>query len=98
MTASAPRETPDGSEELLRQLRDLVPSAFLDGDLDRNALLGTLGLDDDVTSAFTFSRPGIERARQDARAATTATLVPDDSASDKAGLLISTTPGDGKAS
>lgn len=81
MTPSVPDETRDAHEELLAQLRDLVPSAFLDGELDRNALLGALGLDGEVKPAFSFSWPGIERARQDARVPTTATLVPDEDAS-----------------
>ena len=47
MTPSVPDETRDLHQELLAQLRDLVPSAFLDGELDRDALLGALGLDGD---------------------------------------------------
>ncbi|MEU1131943.1 site-specific DNA-methyltransferase [Streptomyces sp. NPDC005900] len=74
-------ETADGQDELLAQLRDLVPSAFLDGELDRGALLDALGLSDDDKPAFAFTWPGIDRARQDARAATSATLVPDEDAS-----------------
>lgn len=81
MTPSVPDETRDAHEELLAQLRDLVPSAFLDRELDRNALLGALGLDGEVKPAFSFTWPGIERARQDARVPTTATLVPDEDAS-----------------
>lgn len=81
MTPSVPDETRDAHEELLAQLRDLVPSAFLDGELDRDALLGALGLDGEVKPAFSFSWPGIERARQDARVPTTATLIPDEDAS-----------------
>lgn len=81
MTPSVPDETRVAHEELLAQLRDLVPSAFLDGELDRNALLGALGLDGEVKPAFSFTWPGIERARQDARVPTTATLVPDEDAS-----------------
>lgn len=81
MTPSVPDETRDPHEELLAQLRDLVPSAFLDGELDRDALLGALGLEGDAEPAFSFSWPGIERARQDARVPTTATLVPDEDAS-----------------
>ena len=81
MTPSVPDETRDAHEELLAQLRDLVPSAFLDGELDRNALLGALGLDGEDKPAFSFTWPGIERARQDARVPTTATLVPDEDAS-----------------
>lgn len=81
MTPSVPDETPDTHEELLAQLRDLVPSAFLDGELDRDALLGAVGLEGDSKPAFSFSWPGLERARQDARVPTTATLVPDEEAS-----------------
>ncbi|MFJ8322073.1 site-specific DNA-methyltransferase [Micrococcus luteus] len=81
MTPSVPDETRDLHQELLAQLRDLVPSAFLDGELDRDALLGALGLDGDSKPAFSFTWPGIERARQDARVPTTATLVPDEDAS-----------------
>ena len=64
MTPSVPDETRDLHQELLAQLRDLVPSAFLDGELDRDALLGALGLDGDSKPAFSFTWPGIERARQ----------------------------------
>lgn len=81
MAASVPGETSDAHEELLAQLRDLVPSAFLDGELDREALLGALGLADDAQESFQFTWPGLEQARQDARAATTATLVPDEESS-----------------
>ncbi|SCD35809.1 adenine-specific DNA-methyltransferase [Streptomyces sp. BpilaLS-43] len=81
MTSSVTGKTPDGHDELLVQLRDLVPSAFLDGELDREALLDALGLGDDAKPAFAFTWPGIDRARQNARAATSATLVPDDDAS-----------------
>ncbi|KAB1647728.1 site-specific DNA-methyltransferase [Pseudoclavibacter sp. CFCC 14310] len=65
----------------MAQLRDLVPSAFLDGELDRDALIAALGLDGDAEPAFSFAWPGIEQARQDARLPTTATLVPDKDAS-----------------
>lgn len=81
MTQSMQDETADGQAELLAHLRDLVPSAFLDGELDRDALLGALGLDGESKPAFSFAWPGIERARQDARVSTTATLVPDEAAS-----------------
>ena len=81
MTPSVPDETRDLHQELLAQLRDLVPSAFLDSELDRDALLGALGLDGDSKPAFSFTWPGIERTRQDARVPTTATLVPDEDAS-----------------
>lgn len=81
MTPSVPDETADGQAELLAQLRDLVPGVFLDGELDREALLDALGLDGESKRAFSFTWPGIERARQDARVPTTATLVPDEDAS-----------------
>src|SRR5665811_1469117 len=81
MTSAVPGERPDGQEELLAQLRDLVPGAFLDGELDRDALVTALGLDDDSKPAFSFTWPGIDRARHDARVPTTATLVPDEDAS-----------------
>ncbi|MDN7854057.1 site-specific DNA-methyltransferase [Burkholderia seminalis] len=74
-------EISDGKAELLSQLRDLLPSAFLDGELDKNALLDALGLGDKSASAFAFTWPGIEIARQHARMPTTATLAPDVAAS-----------------
>lgn len=81
MTSSVPAETPDGQEGLLDQLRDLVPSAFLDGALDRGALLNALGLEGETKPAFSFSWPSIDLARSEARKPTTATLVPDEDAS-----------------
>jgi adenine-specific DNA-methyltransferase len=80
-TLRVPSKTPDGREELLDQLRELLPAAFLDGELDRAALLDSLGLGEGAEPAFAFSWPGLEQARQDARAPTTATLVPDVQAS-----------------
>ena len=71
MTSAVPDETADGHTELLAQLRDLVPSAFLDGELDRDALIAALGLDDDSEPTFSFSWPGIDRARHEARVPTT---------------------------
>ena len=79
-TAQVPAATEDGAAELMAQLRDLVPSAFLDGRLDREALLAALELDD-KEPAFAFTWPGMDEARRDARAPTTATLVPDPDAS-----------------
>lgn len=73
--------TPDEREELLAALRDLVPSAFPDGDLDAGLLLAAIGDGDQSGASFSFTWPGIEQARADARAATTATLVPDPDAS-----------------
>lgn len=83
MNDFVPGETEDAQAALLAQLRDLIPTAFADGGvLDRGSLLDALGLDDDnATPAFTFSWPSIEMARTEARAATTATLVPDKPAS-----------------
>jgi adenine-specific DNA-methyltransferase len=81
MSGSVLGETPDTEVELLRQLRDLVPSAFLDGKLDREALVSALGLGDAAEQPFSFTWPGIQHARDDARRPTTATLVPDENAS-----------------
>lgn len=81
MTPSVLDDTPDGREELLAQLRDLVPSAFLDGELDRDALLAALDLGDKSKPSFTFTWPDIEQARQDARRPTTSNLHPDIKAS-----------------
>jgi len=81
MTPSVSDETRDSQSELLVQLRDLVPSAFLDGELDRDTLLEALGLCGESNSSFSFTWPGIDRARQDARIPTTATLIPDEDAS-----------------
>lgn len=69
--------TPDAQQELLENLANLVPSAFPDGVLDTGRLLAALGEIDQSDASFTFSWPGIEDARTTARAATTATLVPD---------------------
>lgn len=73
--------TGDAHEELLAKLRDLVPSAFPDGGLDVGRLLEALEGGDQGGASFSFTWPGIEKARADARAATTATLVPDPDAS-----------------
>ena len=73
--------TGDERAELLAQLADLVPSAFPDGVLDAGLLLDVLGQTDESGGSFSFTWPGIEQARLDARAATTATLVPDPDAS-----------------
>lgn len=82
MAEHVPGETPNEQEELLAQLRDLIPAAFNDGALDRAALLQALDLSDEAAvPAFAFSWPSIELARADARAATTATLAPDVKAS-----------------
>lgn len=72
-----PSKTSDGYADLLSQLRELLPAAFLDGELDRVALFDALGLGGETAPAFAFSWPGIEQARQDARTPTTATLIPD---------------------
>ncbi|WP_449429006.1 site-specific DNA-methyltransferase [Rhodanobacter umsongensis] len=76
-----PAATSDERVELMGQLRELLPAAFLDGELDRSALLDALGLDEEAEPAFAFTWPGMEQARQDARAPTTATLIPDVQAS-----------------
>lgn len=76
-----PLATPDSREELLQQLHDLVPTAFKDGELDTASLLDALGATEPNKPAFTFSWPGIERARRDARSSTTATLLPDEDTS-----------------
>jgi adenine-specific DNA-methyltransferase len=73
--------TPDPREELLARLMDLVPGAFPDGELDAGALLAALELGEAQKPSFSFTWPGIEQARADARAVTTATLVPDEAAS-----------------
>lgn len=73
--------TEDGTAGLMRQLQDLVPSAFADGELDRDALLAALGLEQAVGPSFAFTWPGMDQARADARAPTTATLSPDPGAS-----------------
>lgn len=79
-TTQVPAGTEDESVTLLASLRALLPSAFLDGELDRGALLAALGLDETAT-AFAFTWPGMEQARLEARTPTTATLVPDPAAS-----------------
>ncbi len=82
MVPSVPGATGDLDEEVLAQLQDLVPEAFLDGQLDRAALLKALGLEEEPAKpAFAFSWPSIEQARLEAREPTTATLVPDEDAS-----------------
>lgn len=73
--------TDDDQEKILKELKDLVPSAFLDGNLDVEQLLLSLGLKNQTEAAFSFSWPGIEKARTDARVATTATLIPDEQSS-----------------
>lgn len=80
-TINVPGETPDPREELLTRLRDLIPSAFLDGVLDREALLSALDLGEGAEPSFAFTWPGLEQARADARSSTSATLVPDEASS-----------------
>lgn len=77
MTPSVQGETRNPHEEVLIQLRDLMPSAFLDGERDRDALLGALGLDEEAKPVISFRLPGIERDRQDACIPTAVTLIPD---------------------
>jgi len=76
-----PGGTADAGDELLGALRDLVPSAFPDGELDVAELLTALGAAEGPGAGFAFTWPGIEQARVEARSATTATLVPDPEAS-----------------
>lgn len=78
---NVPVTTADEHEALLNKLRDLIPEAFRDGELDATSLLQVLDAGPALKPAFAFSWPGIERARADARSATTATLVPDVEAS-----------------
>lgn len=105
MIPSMPDEMRVPYEELLVQLRDLVPSFSLEGELDRDALLGALALDEGVKPAFSFSRPSVERAQQDSPIPTMLTLVRDvdvvpiesvdnNYTIDKRGLLIGGAGGD----
>ena len=48
----------DGAADMMEKLRDLFPSAFVDGKLDKDALLSTLGLDDSPGPSFAFTWPG----------------------------------------
>ncbi|MBO1329211.1 site-specific DNA-methyltransferase [Acetobacter suratthaniensis] len=75
-----PLGTGDGYDHLLSQLRDLLPEAFPDGELDQGQLLVALGLTES-TETFSFTWPGMGQARTEARAPTTATLIPDIDAS-----------------
>ena len=79
--SQVPGATPDPQQELLARLAELVPGAFPDGELDAGLLLDAVGVSDASGASFSFTWPGIEVARADARAATTATLVPDPDAS-----------------
>ncbi|MGO2134951.1 MAG: site-specific DNA-methyltransferase [Marinobacter sp.] len=79
--SNIPTSTSELSQELLSKLQDLIPSAFLDGEIDAEQLLLALGITKQPNSTFSFTWPGIEQARIDARAATTATLEPDKKAS-----------------
>ena len=79
--STVPFATKDDAASLLDQLRDLFPSAFLEGVLDQEALLAALNLNQGTNGAFAFTWPGMEEARQAARAPTTATLIPDVAAS-----------------
>jgi adenine-specific DNA-methyltransferase len=71
-----PPATPDPHQELLAKLRDLVPSAFPDGELDFGQLMTALEFSNADRPAFSFTWPGINEARFEARSATSATLVP----------------------
>lgn len=83
--------TPDLLAELRERLIELVPGAFPDGVLDVRALAAAIG-EDDVGDGFVFSWPGIDRARNDARAPTSGRLNPDPDASvgwkDSSDILI----------
>lgn len=88
--SGVPGETPDGQVDLLAQLRDLIPGAFPDGELDQGALLTALGLGE-PSQSFSFTWPGMDQARSEGRAPTTATLAPDPDASvnwDEAGDVL----------
>lgn len=88
--SQVPIETDDGQTGLLAQLRDLIPSAFPDGELDQGRLLSALGLGE-AAQTFSFTWPGMAQARSEGRAPTTATLVPDPEASvnwDEAGDVL----------
>src|SRR5690242_15535009 len=76
-----PGETSDVRADLLAKLRDLLPAAFPDGELDSGALLAALELAKPDKPSFSFTWPSIDQARFDARIPTTATLVPDYAAS-----------------
>jgi adenine-specific DNA-methyltransferase len=76
-----PGEIVDARAEMLAQLRDLLPAAFLDGELDTGALLASLELTKPDKPSFSFGWPGIDQARLDARVPTTAALIPDRAAS-----------------
>lgn len=88
--SQVPIGTENGQERLLAQLRELVPGAFPDGELDQRLLLSALGLGEPA-QAFTFAWPGMAQARLEARSPTTATLVPDPQGSvnwDEAGDVL----------
>lgn len=88
--SSVPIGTGNGQIELLKQLRDLIPGAFPDGELDQGSLLSALGVGEPAQT-FSFTWPGMAQARTEARAPTTATLVPDQQASvnwDEAGDVL----------
>ena len=78
--SQVPIGTKDDQDGLLAQLRELIPGAFPDGELDQGQLLSALGLGD-PSQTFTFAWPGMAQARLDGRAPTTATLVPHPEAS-----------------
>src|ERR1051326_8944509 len=65
--------------EVTQALRDLVPCAFVDGELSADALLTALGLSPDVEGErqpYSFRWRGIDRARAEATVGTSATLLP----------------------
>lgn len=62
-----PATSVDLDDELQTRLRELIPGAFPDGELDAGALLGTLGLEKKGKPSFSFTWPGLEQARDEAR-------------------------------
>jgi adenine-specific DNA-methyltransferase len=78
--SKVPSATEDGQTKLLEELQNLVAGAFPDGVLDPGRLLSALGVAESSES-FTFTWPGMSQARLEARAPTTATLIPDPDAS-----------------
>ena len=79
--SQVPFKTDDATATLMAQLRDIIPTAFLDGQLDKGQLLAALNLDDSAAPSFAFTWPGMDQARLDARVPTSATLIPDQGAS-----------------
>lgn len=78
MTSAVLSRTPDGAEEFLAHLRDLIPGTFFDGDPNRDAMIEDPGLVDDSISAFSFIWSGIDCVRHDAPVSTADPIVPDE--------------------